>query len=504
MSKVAGLLLGSAALVAGHGYVSGAVVDGTYYGGYLINEYPYESSPPEVIAWSETETDLGYIDGSEYANSNIICHKQAKPGALEAPVKAGGSVELQWTTWPSSHHGPVITYMANCNGDCADVDKTTLEFFKIDQGGLISDTTEPGTWATDNLIANNNSRTVTIPSDIADGNYVLRHEIIALHSAEEKNGAQNYPQCINLKVSGGGSATPSGTLGTALYKDTDPGILVNIYQSLSTYDIPGPTLYTAGAAAATTGASATSSSPATTAAAATSTASASTEATTSAAGSSVVPSSSPVSSTPIRSSSPLPAQSSTASRGWRPSFTRSPGAPRFTTAPAGPHFTVPGGSEHHQSSSTPVAPVVVTRTETSTSWVTDVVTLTDSSVVQTTSAVPVEVTVTTTLAGSAPTQTSSLSSSSGSDSSSSSSSGSGSDSSSSSSSGSSSSSSGSTSGSTTTSSSGSTASSAASDYNSSDWLSYLNSLSAEEVLKLLRQTFKWLTTDKVHARDLSN
>lgn len=498
MSKVAGLILGSAALVAGHGYVSGAVVDGTYYGGYLVTEYPYESSPPEVIAWSETETDLGYIDGSEYANSNIICHKEAKPGALEAPVKAGGSVELQWTEWPSSHHGPVITYMANCNGDCADVDKTTLEFFKIDQGGLISDTTEPGTWATDNLIANNNSRTVTIPSDIADGNYVLRHEIIALHSAEEKNGAQNYPQCINLKVSGGGSATPSGTLGTALYKDTDPGILINIYQSLSTYDIPGPTLYTAGAAAATTGASATSSSPATTAAAATSTASASAEATTSApAVSSVVPSSSPVSSTPIRSSSPLPAQSNTASRGWRPSFTRSPGAPRFTTAPAGPHFTVPGGSEHHQSSSTPVAPVVVTKTLTSTSWVTDVVTLTDSSVVQTTSAVPVEVTVTTTLAGSAPTQASS----SGSDSSSAS----GSDSSSSS--GSSSSSSGSTSGSSsssTTSSSGSTTTSAASDYNSSDWLSYLNSLSAEEVLKLLRQTFKWLTTDKVHARDLSN
>jgi hypothetical protein len=96
------------------------------------------------------------------------------------------------------------------------------------------------------LIANNNSWSVTIPTDIAPGNYVLRHEIIALHSAGESNGAQNYPQCVNLEISGTGTATPSGTLGTALYSEADPGILFDIYASLSTYDIPGPTLYSGG------------------------------------------------------------------------------------------------------------------------------------------------------------------------------------------------------------------------------------------------------------------
>lgn len=84
---------------------------------------------------------------------------------------------------------------------------------------------------------------MNIPSDIASGNYVLRHEIIALHSAGESDGAQNYPQCFNLMVTGTGTATPSGTLGEALYSETDAGILVNIYTSLSTYEIPGPTLY---------------------------------------------------------------------------------------------------------------------------------------------------------------------------------------------------------------------------------------------------------------------
>ncbi|PYH30359.1 lytic polysaccharide monooxygenase auxiliary activity family 9 protein [Aspergillus neoniger CBS 115656] len=256
VAKIAGIVLGSAALVAGHGYVSGAVVDGEYYGGYIVTSYAYESDPPETIAWSTEATDLGFVDGSEYAEADIICHKSAKPGAISADVKAGGTVELQWTDWPSSHHGPVLTYLANCNGDCSDVTKTDLEFFKIDESGLISDTEVPGTWATDNLISNNNSWTVTIPSTLESGNYVLRHEIIALHSAENKDGAQNYPQCLNLKVTGSGSSTYSGTKGEALYKDTDPGILVNIYQSLSSYDIPGPAISAVSATTTTAAAAA--------------------------------------------------------------------------------------------------------------------------------------------------------------------------------------------------------------------------------------------------------
>jgi hypothetical protein len=96
------------------------------------------------------------------------------------------------------------------------------------------------------LIANNNSWAVTIPSTIASGPYVLRHEIIALHGAENSDGAQNYPQCINIEVTGGGSDVPSGTLGEALYKETEPGILVNIYTTGLKYTIPGPALYTGG------------------------------------------------------------------------------------------------------------------------------------------------------------------------------------------------------------------------------------------------------------------
>jgi hypothetical protein len=40
--------------------------------------------------------------------------------------------------------------------------------------------------------------TVKIPSSLAPGSYVLRHEIIALHSAGSSNGAQNYPQVSRI------------------------------------------------------------------------------------------------------------------------------------------------------------------------------------------------------------------------------------------------------------------------------------------------------------------
>ncbi|KAI9923778.1 hypothetical protein ASPWEDRAFT_40416 [Aspergillus wentii DTO 134E9] len=417
VSKIAGLLLSSAAMVAGHGYVSGAVVDGTYYGGYIVSSYAYSDSPPDTIGWSTKATDLGFVSPSEYSNSDIICHKDAQPGAISAEVTAGGDVELQWNTWPDSHHGPVITYLANCNGDCSSVDKTSLEFFKIDEKGLIDDSNVPGTWATDNLISNNNSWTVTIPSSIASGNYVLRHEIIALHSAGNQDGAQNYPQCMNLKVTGGGSDKPEGTLGTKLYKDTDAGILVNIYQSLDSYDIPGPALYTG----SSSGSSASASSSATPAATASPT----------------------VSASPIKSSSV-------------------------------PHFSKP-----HTSSS--VAPVVTSAsvvTSAPVPTVTDVITATQTAT-QTSTEVD---NVTVTAANPQKTQVATSSENSGSSSDSSSSSQS--------------------SGSQT--SSAPAASSSAAIPSESNLTSYFDSLSAEQLLNLVRETLSWLVSDnKKHARDLS-
>lgn len=90
----------------------------------------------------------------------------------------------------------------------------------------------------------NSSWTITVPSSLVAGNYVFRHEIIALHGAASLDGAQNYPQCFNIEITGSGTESPSGVLGTDLYQETDPGIYINPYTTITSYDMPGPTLYT--------------------------------------------------------------------------------------------------------------------------------------------------------------------------------------------------------------------------------------------------------------------
>ncbi|KFY14502.1 hypothetical protein V491_06023, partial [Pseudogymnoascus sp. VKM F-3775] len=252
--------------VSAHGTVSGIVVDGTYNTGYSPS-FQYSNPPPVVAGWSIPEDlDNGFIAPEKFQDSDIICHVGATNAGTSITVAAGSTVELQWTPWPESHKGPVIDYLASCNGECETVDKTALKFFKIDEEGLIDGSSSPGNWASDKLIANNNTWVSTIPSDIAPGNYVLRHEIIALHSAYDANGAQNYPQCINLIVTGSGTASPAGVAGTELYTSTDAGILIDIYKTLDSYVIPGPALYSSGATPSSVQSSAATAAPSSTAA----------------------------------------------------------------------------------------------------------------------------------------------------------------------------------------------------------------------------------------------
>ena len=50
----------------------------------------------------------GPITPDAYATDDIICHLGATNAQTSATVAAGGKIELQWTKWPETHHGPVI------------------------------------------------------------------------------------------------------------------------------------------------------------------------------------------------------------------------------------------------------------------------------------------------------------------------------------------------------------------------------------------------------------
>lgn len=100
--------------------------------------------------------------------------------------------------------------------------------------------------------------------------------MIALHAASSYPGAQLYVpppspepkssanikqqmECAQINVSGGtGTGTPSTVSLPGAYSGTDPGILINIYQTLTTYQIPGPTPFVCGASQASSSAASSS------------------------------------------------------------------------------------------------------------------------------------------------------------------------------------------------------------------------------------------------------
>jgi hypothetical protein len=212
------------------------------YSGWLADQYPHIPSPPETIGWRTTVTDNGFVSPSQFGSQDIVCHRGGAPSAIGATASAGATIQFQWNTWPDSHKGPIMNYLAKVNGEFSQISPGSLQFFKISQAGLVSGS-NPGTWATDQMIQNGFRTSVTLPSSIAPGKYVLRHEIIALHSAQQQNGAQSYPQCINIEITGGGGTNPGGTPATSFYSASDPGIIFNLYTSFSSYPYPGPAVF---------------------------------------------------------------------------------------------------------------------------------------------------------------------------------------------------------------------------------------------------------------------
>ncbi|KAJ2689477.1 hypothetical protein GGH99_002811 [Coemansia sp. RSA 1285] len=122
-------------------------------------------------------------------------------------------------------------------------------WFKIFEDGF-----DPASrkWCVDKIRANKGKLDVKLPADIKNGDYLLRTEVISLQEAfadyavTPANGAQYYPNCGQVTISGGGNAVPKGYAIPGIYKSNDPGIHFNIYVEYNSYPIPGPPVYVSG------------------------------------------------------------------------------------------------------------------------------------------------------------------------------------------------------------------------------------------------------------------
>ncbi|KAH6904627.1 glycosyl hydrolase family 61-domain-containing protein [Coprinopsis sp. MPI-PUGE-AT-0042] len=147
------------------------------------------------------------------------------------------------SNWPHNT-GPMLTYLADCgDAPCSEFDSTTARWFKIHQVGLKPDS---GEWFQQDLM-NGGTAPVTLPSNIAPGNYLVRHEAIALHNASQpattSSGAEFYPGCAQLRIGGRGTGRPTENelvSHPGAYQADHPGIFVpNVFGSRD-YVFPGP------------------------------------------------------------------------------------------------------------------------------------------------------------------------------------------------------------------------------------------------------------------------
>ncbi|EPS45974.1 hypothetical protein H072_29 [Dactylellina haptotyla CBS 200.50] len=194
----------------------------------------------------------------DVTSNDIICQVDGSKSSQVVDVPAGAQVSTYWghviggeqyagdvdNPIAASHKGPIAIYLAKVD-NAATTPKTGLKWFKVAHEGFNTATKK---WAVDTLIDAKGFWTFTLPKCLASGNYLMRAELIALHSAYDNLGAQFYISCVQINVTGGGSFSPSSTVSfPGAYPQNDPGVQISIYGNTGqpdnngkAYAIPGP------------------------------------------------------------------------------------------------------------------------------------------------------------------------------------------------------------------------------------------------------------------------
>ncbi|GJN89852.1 hypothetical protein Rhopal_002841-T1 [Rhodotorula paludigena] len=175
----------------------------------------------------------------DVTSAAIACNVK---GEIEASgflqVAAGDTLEAEWyhsggrgaDPIDPSHNGPLTTWIAPY------AQKTSGDVWvQIGSEAYYDDAKQ---WAVAKMIANKGRSTVTLPKTLAPGKYLIRFDLLALHSAGQYPGAQFYPNCAQVEVTEGGSQElPKGVALPGFIKPTTPGVAWIYYSS--EYDITG-------------------------------------------------------------------------------------------------------------------------------------------------------------------------------------------------------------------------------------------------------------------------
>ncbi|EHA46570.1 hypothetical protein MCOR27_006839 [Pyricularia oryzae] len=226
------LTLAAAALpfVNAHGAVTSYQIGGVTYPGY---EGFSPASSPKTIQWQWPN----YDPIMNPADSKMRCNG-GRGADLVAPVAAGTNITAFWKQWTHAQ-GPVMVWAFKCSGAHSQCTGDGKGWFKIDQMGMWGSNPNSENWGTATVLKTGKWSS-KIPSNLKAGNYLIRHELLALHQA---NTPQFYPECANIEVTGSGTDLPPDSYMYSIptYAPmSDPGVRVDIYQGgLTSYSPPG-------------------------------------------------------------------------------------------------------------------------------------------------------------------------------------------------------------------------------------------------------------------------
>ncbi|KAI5860129.1 glycoside hydrolase family 61 protein [Durotheca rogersii] len=173
---------------------------------------------------------------TDLASNDLRCNVGGAAGGSTGTLELSAGDPFTFSLDTAVYHqGPISLYMSKAPSTAAAYDGGG-EWFKIyDWGPTFS-----GGQASWNM---KDTYSYTIPRCIPSGEYLLRIQSLAIHNPGGM--PQFYVGCGQVRVSGGGSASPSPTVRIpGAFKATDPGYTANIYNNFHQYTVPGPAVFT--------------------------------------------------------------------------------------------------------------------------------------------------------------------------------------------------------------------------------------------------------------------
>jgi len=150
---------------------------------------PYgDQAMQDAAAWMPQRKWISNNPIFETTNTSLSCNTPGTPARAYIPIRAGENLTAVYSYWVHTV-GPMIAWMAYCDNaenDCATFASETADWFKIGEKGLLEGSIETGEWFQKAFSMWDGSPSLwseTVPVGLKTGRYLVRHEIISLHSA---------------------------------------------------------------------------------------------------------------------------------------------------------------------------------------------------------------------------------------------------------------------------------------------------------------------------------